>query len=97
MNSEPPDGQGVWHYDETVNICNTYIFFPFFLIFSMYIYIYIPITYLPLDTPLPLLVFLFVCVIFKMSSALWLLFVQLMCVAVVFFGSSVLLVCYWAG
>lgn len=56
-----------------------------------------PITYLLLDTPLPLLVFLFVCVIFKLSSALWLLFVQLICVAVVFFGSSVLLVCYCAG
>ncbi len=27
MSSELPDGQGVWHYDETVNICNIYLNF----------------------------------------------------------------------
>lgn len=27
MSSELPDGQGVWHFDETVNICNIYLNF----------------------------------------------------------------------
>lgn len=35
-----PDGQGVWHYDDEVNICNTYIWlFPT----STYLYVYISI------------------------------------------------------
>lgn len=96
MNSEPPDGQGVWHYDETVNICNTYIFFSFFLFF-FYVHISMPITYLPLDTPLSLLVFLCVYDFFFYVICLLVAFVQLVCVAIVFFGSYVLLACSWAG
>lgn len=38
VSSEMPDGQGVWHYDDEVNICNTYIWlFPI----SIYLYVYI--------------------------------------------------------
>lgn len=32
-----PDGQGVWHYDDEVNICNTYIW----LFLLLYIFLYI--------------------------------------------------------
>ena len=36
-----PDGQGVWHFDDEVNICNTYIWLFLFLYIYMYIYIYL--------------------------------------------------------
>lgn len=95
MNSEPLDGQGVWHYDETVNICNTYIFFLLPNFFYVHIYAHY-VSASRYDFAI-VSVFVCVCVTFKVSSALWLLLVQLVCVAIVFFGSSVLLVCYWAG
>lgn len=46
VSSEMPDGQGVWHYDDEVNICNTYIWIFLFLYIFMYLYIYIYIMYL---------------------------------------------------
>ena len=46
VSSEPTDGQGVWHFDETVNICNTYsmcvyIYIYIWLFFFLLLYIYL--------------------------------------------------------
>lgn len=41
VSSEMPDGQGVWHYDDEVNICNTYIWLFSYFYISLCIYIYI--------------------------------------------------------
>lgn len=38
VSSEMPDGQGVWHYDDEVNICNTYLWI-FFITLSPCFYI----------------------------------------------------------
>lgn len=40
VSSEMPDGQGVWHYDDEVNICNTYTWLSLLLLY-LYVYIYI--------------------------------------------------------
>lgn len=71
VSSEMPDGQGVWHYDDEVNICNTYIWLFLFLYIYMFIYcVFMTILYLSLK----------VCVT---SVALLLLFLSLSLVFVV--------------
>lgn len=43
VSSEMPDGQGVWHYDDEVNICNTILALPssiFMCLYFLYLYIY---------------------------------------------------------
>lgn len=47
VSSEMPDGQGVWHYDDEVNICNTIPGSSFFYIYmSLFIYLYIYCEYI---------------------------------------------------
>lgn len=36
VSSEMPDGQGLWHYDDEVNICSTYIWLFLFLYMCFY-------------------------------------------------------------
>lgn len=77
VSSEMPDGQGVWHYDDEVNICNTYIWLFIFLYISMSIYcVFLTILYLSLKVCvtivalLLLLFFIFISLVFVMCR-LW--------------------------
>ena len=59
-----PDGHGIWHFDEEVNICNTYLPFPFLNIYMcvcVHIYLYICV-YIYLYSLYILLSLLSVCV-----------------------------------
>lgn len=46
VSSEMPDGQGVWHYDDEVNICNTIPGSSFFSSICLFLYFYIYCVYI---------------------------------------------------
>lgn len=61
-----PDGQGVWHYDDEVNICTTYLWLLLFLSLCLYC-VFMTILYLSLKvcvTLVALLLFFILSLLF---------------------------------